>query len=123
MQAKITSTASYAMQCVEYLVTGSYSVLVRQVDGSDAFQSGTAMTATLVSGGCLGSHASTLKVDAVTEYAASFSGDKFILGYRTHFVQSMFLPARSESASRTHSDEDVFLVLWSQVVRCSPNSC
>lgn len=76
------------MQCVEYIVSGSYSVSVRQPDGSYVYSSGTAATATIVSGGCLGPHETTLEVDAVTEYDTSFTGDKFILGYRTHFVQS-----------------------------------
>lgn len=88
MKVKLTATASYDMQCVEYIVSGSYSVSVRQADGSQVHSSGTSATATVVSGGCQGPHATVLEVDAVTEYDAAFSGDKFILGYRTHFVQS-----------------------------------
>lgn len=88
LQARLTAAASYAMQCVEYLVSGSYSVSVRQQDGSQTFASGTANTATIVSGGCLAPYTTVLEVDAVTEYDASFSGDKFVLGYRTHFIQS-----------------------------------
>lgn len=88
LKVKLTAAVSYAMQCVEYIVSGSYSVSVRQADGSQVYSSGTSPTATVISGGCLGPHATTLEVDAVTEYDASFSGHKFILGYRTHFVQS-----------------------------------
>eukprot|EP00892_Ulva_mutabilis_P002638 jgi/Ulvmu1/12375/UM009_0021.1 len=85
----ITASAGYAIQCVEYIVSGSYSVSIRQADGSQAFTSGTSTSAGIVSGGCLAPYVTTLAVDAITEYDASFSGDRFVLGYRTHFVRSL----------------------------------
>lgn len=89
VQATLYAATGYSLQCVEYIVSGSYSASVRAADGSYSRITGTATTATIVSGGCLGPLTTTLQIDIITEYSTSFSGDKYVLGYRTQYAQSV----------------------------------
>lgn len=90
VQATLSASTGYSLQCVEYIVSGSYSVSVRAADGSYSWVTGTATAASVISGGC-GPLTSSITIDATTEYSTSYSGDKYILGYRTHYGQSKFL--------------------------------
>lgn len=91
VQATLSAAAEYSMQCIEYMVSGSYSVAVRAADGSYSWVSGSSDSATIISGGCLGPLTTTLTIDAVTEYSTTFTGSKYILGYRTQYAQSACL--------------------------------
>lgn len=110
VQATLSATIGYSLQCVEYIVAGSYSVSVRAADGSYSWVTGTATAASVVSGGCIGPLTTSITIDAITEYSTSYSGDKYILGYRTQYAQSTLLrppvashPTAPRGCSRTSS--------------------
>eukprot|EP00892_Ulva_mutabilis_P002641 jgi/Ulvmu1/12378/UM009_0024.1 len=96
--ATLTASTGYSLQCIEYIVSGSYSVAVRAKDGSYSWITGSSTSATIVSGGCRGPLTNSLTIDAITEYSTAFAGDKYILGYRTQYARSLADNSRLDAA-------------------------
>ena len=92
VQGSLAAPAGHAISCMEYLVSGSYSVRLQAADGSYSYATGSSSTPAVLSDDCVSGLAHELvDVDVLVEYGDSHAWHEHGISITPHHIAGMHL--------------------------------
>ena len=92
VQGSLAAPAGHAISCMEYLVSGSYSVRLQAADGSYSYATGSSSTPAVLSDDCRSGLAhESVGVDVLVEYGDSYAWREHGISITPHHSAGMRL--------------------------------